>query len=562
MFRFKIISNHYNDLSSFGAHEDVDFYLEEDSWNDYWYYTMYHLHSAGPLTNGDVEYLGPIRIMRVGQQIDEKYVLRERVKNGIFTELPDDFVSLSFAIDLYRSLSAMLPKQEQRLEFMVAMNMIMEASGELYDRVKDDKCFNTSLLRDTTIKAYPLVMARSIMFSEHTLYDLLKQAISIHFKDCDKAIDIRFDHSSGKDDSKLLPSRMVAFIGENGCGKSSILYRIARILYASPDQRKRDKTLLELKPNNIGFSKLLIVSYSSFDNFLLPGLNVSDFRLILDKLNKADGRVYLCGLRDLKSEYELLINEGEGAVEKYMMGERTTNVQLKSPQALVHEFVYALGLIFSDPDRAALWYKFNVAVNRFGFEDFPDFSLDEVYDNVDLSAFDRYGERFSCMSTGWKFVLHSVANIVARIANHTLLLFDEPENHLHPPLLSFYLTQVRKLLHKYDSGMLISTHSPVVLQELYRENVYVIHRHGDMKSVSQPQIQTFGAGFGEINADVFFLNTDITNSYKLVDNAMDEIRMPQEVKPAIVIKRIEKHLGIELSSALKAYVISKVMSEA
>ena len=127
------------------------------------------------------------------------------------------------------------------------------------------------------------------------------------------------------------------------------------------------------------------------------------------------------------------------------------------------------------------------------------------------------------MSTGWKFVLHSMANIVARITHHTLLLFDEPENHLHPPLLSFFLTEVRKLLDEFDSGMLISTHSPVVLQELYRENVFVIHRHGDIKHVSQPQIQTFGAGFGEINADVFFLNSDNTNSYHIVDAALDAI---------------------------------------
>lgn len=563
MFKFQIIGWQFNNVSYLTARDGVDFFLEEDNWNDYWYYTMYHLHSTGRL-GGEAQYLGTIRIMKIGQQTGETNLLRKEFPDGVFTNLPDDFVSLSFSEDLYRALSHLLHTIDARSEFLQALNMILGADDDLYLRVKDDDCFNTSLLRDTTINAYPLSVGRSIMRSDHTLYDLLKQSISIHFTDCDNPIDIRFDHSFGKDQNKLLPSRIVSFIGENGCGKSSILYRIARILYASPDQRKQDNTLLSLIPNDIGFSKLIIVSYSSFDNFVLPGLSSSDFRLISDGLDKSDGRLYLCGMRDLKQEYQNLIELGEKAINEYIKDERTSNVILKSPQALTDEFIKAIMRILQDPDRVQLWDKFNARIKKFGFEDFPDFTFDDdarvaEWFNDQSSESHTVGTEFSKMSTGWKFVLHSMANIVARIVPHTLLLFDEPENHLHPPLLSFYLTEVRKLLDKYDAGMLISTHSPVVLQELYRENVYVIHRHGEMKHVTQPQIQTFGAGFGEINADVFFLNSDNTNSYKLVDKVLDDITVDVN-DPAKTIKRVERHLGVTLSSALKAYVIAKSVS--
>ncbi len=563
MFKFKIIGRCFNDASYQVADPDIDFFLEEDGWNDYWYYTMYHLHSTGRL-GGEVEYLGPIRIMRIGQKEYESNLLRNLFPEGVFSQLPDDFVSLSFSEDLYRSLGQLLHNLDEKATFLKSLNIILGRDDDLYDRVKNDECFRTSLLRDTTIKAYPLVVARTIMRSECNVYDLLTQEISIHFKDCDSPIEIRFDYSSGKDRNQLLPSRIVAFIGENGCGKSSILYRIARILYASPDQRKFDSTLKSLEPNDIGFSKLLIVSYSSFDNFVLPGLNRSDFRLIVDNIDKEDGRLYLCGLRDLKAEYKELIEEGDGAIDRYIKGERTGNVILKTPQSLTDEFFEALIRMLSDPKKVWLWNEFNNEVKRFGFEDFPDFAFDDtrVVDIFDQS--NRVGEiwkeQFAGMSTGWKFVLHSMANIVARITHHTLLLFDEPENHLHPPLLSFFLTEVRKLLDEFDSGMLISTHSPVALQELYRENVFVIHRHGDIKHVSQPQIQTFGAGFGEINADVFFLNSDNTNSYHIVDAALDAIAISKD-DPYRTIQRVERYLGITLSSALKAYVISKSVSD-
>ena len=86
-------------------------------------------------------------------------------------------------------------------------------------------------------------------------------------------------------------------------------------------------------------------------------------------------------------------------------------------------------------------------------------------------------ERFLSLSTGHKFFIHAYARLLAYMDDNCLLLFDEPENHLHPPLLSFMMAEIRKLLARTHSVMFIATHSPVILQETFAKNVFVVWKH-------------------------------------------------------------------------------------
>lgn len=53
---------------------------------------------------------------------------------------------------------------------------------------------------------------------------------------------------------------------------------------------------------------------------------------------------------------------------------------------------------------------------------------------------------FMGMSTGHKFVLHALINIIVHTEPRTLVLFDEPETHLHPPLLAVMMSAIRIIL--------------------------------------------------------------------------------------------------------------------
>ena len=97
---FKVISGCFNNVSVWShSGKDCDFYLEEDGWNDYSYYTLYHLHATRRLTgSAENEYLGYIRIMKIGQETGESNLVRAITQGRVFKSLPNNFVSLSLNV--------------------------------------------------------------------------------------------------------------------------------------------------------------------------------------------------------------------------------------------------------------------------------------------------------------------------------------------------------------------------------------------------------------------------------------------------------------------------------
>ena len=558
--RFQIISKCFQDASKIVVKQTAPmFFLEEDGWNDHDYYTMYHLHYAGAETEWIPQYFGPIRIMKYGQKEYESNLLRLEFPNLYFSNLPKTFVSLSLSKELYSNVCKILRNKQGRLQFIKSLNLLLSSKDNRYKQLENDDCFSKSLLRDTTIDNYVLTYARRCLLSEYTNYDLLKQSITLRFKDYKNNVTLKFDYSEGKHNSTMLPSRIVAFIGENGSGKSTLLYRIARLLYASPDQRKLDETVVSIRPNDIGFSKLIMVSYSAFDNFALPGISAADYKLICNGMNNPDSRFVFCGLRDINKEYSDRLKEiSKDTVEKHhiVVNERSATHYIKDPAILADEFVRTMDIIYRNNEKRKKWESFHKHLTERGIWDIPLF----------LQTLDPFGEEetryrdFNALSTGWKFVLHSISAIISNIESNTLFLFDEPENHLHPPLLSTYLTIIRNLLNDYDSAMLIATHSPVVIRELYSSNVFIVRRNKDIKVVFKPSIQTFGATFSEIQADVFNLNSDLAEFYDIIDAIVNSIPKNILNNPEIAINQIEKILGVDLSLQLRGYVISRIMT--
>lgn len=112
---------------------DVAFLLEENDWDDYGYQTTYHLHASKLLTGGKPEYLGSLRIMRKGQSTLEAYLLYRLFNNKAFSELPDDFVSLSMDVDLFMGINRYLDNKDDRWSLVKALHLILGANSEYYD---------------------------------------------------------------------------------------------------------------------------------------------------------------------------------------------------------------------------------------------------------------------------------------------------------------------------------------------------------------------------------------------------------------------------------------------
>ncbi|PJN92440.1 hypothetical protein CNY89_29680, partial [Amaricoccus sp. HAR-UPW-R2A-40] len=72
------------------------------------------------------------------------------------------------------------------------------------------------------------------------------------------------------------------------------------------------------------------------------------------------------------------------------------------------------------------------------------------------------------MSSGHAIIILTLTQLVAQVQEKSLVLMDEPESHLHPPLLSAFIRSLSRLLHRQNGVAIIATHSPVVLQEIPR----------------------------------------------------------------------------------------------
>jgi predicted ATP-binding protein involved in virulence len=173
-----------------------------------------------------------------------------------------------------------------------------------------------------------------------------------------------------------------------------------------------------------------------------------------------------------------------------------------------------------------------------------------------VGLFARYSEEeftefFRALSSGHKIVVKIILELIAYLEGEepTLVLIDEPETHLHPPLTAAFLRSVRECLETLNGFAVIATHSPVVLQELPSRYVRVLRRVGNRASMESPEIETFGEAIGSITQHVFNLDDGSTDWHATL-KALAENHS---------LKEIEELFGGDLGFAARSFVASERM---
>ena len=105
--------------------------------------------------------------------------------------------------------------------------------------------------------------------------------------------------------------------------------------------------------------------------------------------------------------------------------------------------------------------------------------------------------------------------MVANIRVDSLILYDEPETHLHPNAIVELMNSIYELVNEFESYCLIATHSPLVIRELFSKNVYVITRDADVPSLRRIRIESFGENLGVLNDEVFG-DSQVPKQYKKI----------------------------------------------
>lgn len=267
------------------------------------------------------------------------------------------------------------------------------------------------------------------------------------------------------------------------------------------------------------------MAFSAFDPFDLPVSGVSP----------SDGTPYsYIGLTDYAGD--------DGAI-------------LKSRPELHEEFVEALKFCFSELPRKQRWT--DVISILESDSNFADMKLLELlqYDSEELS--EAANKIIKRMSSGHAITILTMTQLVAKVEEKTLVLIDEPESHLHPPLLSALIRSLSQLLHRQNGVAIIATHSPVVLQEIPRSCVWKLYRERVSSEQSRPEIETFGENVGILTREVFRLEVEKSGFHTLLVDAVFAGGTYEEI-----LSHFGNSLGFEARGILRALTINRDVDRA
>jgi energy-coupling factor transporter ATP-binding protein EcfA2 len=290
----------------------------------------------------------------------------------------------------------------------------------------------------------------------------------------------------------------------------------------------------------LGFTRIIAISYSAFDGFELPGLTRAEREQMARDVSTGTGRYVFCGLRDIVSEFSEMANNASDKQER-VPPERTEKTKLKTLGALADEFTRTLAHIRAANDMDVLEDVTSPILRD------PSFGLS----TPDLAAVlgDNPREAFLGWSTGHKIVMHVAAAMTAHVQPRSLVLFDEPETHLHPPLLAAFMHTFRALLKRRSALAIVATHSPVVLQETLAQHIHVIRREGMITTASHTDIETFGENVGTITHSVFDLTSEVTDFHHILDALCER---------GATLEQLEANFPIGLSQQARAYVMMQL----
>lgn len=486
------------------------FVLEQDNWDDYGFRTQYHLSYVTLEESGQrvVDHIGPVKILRIGQVDNGKSHVNEN-----FDKLDDDFCSVGESLDYYQRLG-----QLSRLKRKQALTGLRDVVFDpaLKDIFRNEKGWSKSLFRDEKDDKY-LKTAYGLVTGDYTELPGEELAFSVKFDNWLNSLDFEFiNRRPYRHRRSILPGRIAVLVGANGSGKSTVLARIARLAFATIAERKEMKSLGALKPAGIGFPRIVTISFSAFDSFHLPGSNTRNRRKILDEMASGTGRFAYVGLRDLKAEGSRIARGAESEANPFGDADRLGATRLKSIEKIAEEFYLYLSQITDSTKFTILNELLSGLLEGSAFDELLDHDLNEWDKETILSTF------LKC-STGHKIAALVVTSLIAVTVPSSLVLFDEPETHLHPPLLAALMHAVRAIMENNNSFCIIASHSPVVVQETLGADVRVIKRDGDWAFAEGVNNETFGESIGLITSEVFGLNPEATDYHQILDNLVDRV---------------------------------------
>lgn len=494
--RFAVID--HTDLFADQA-EGTDALLVRDSWEDFGYRTTFTLFL---ILDGSPREIGTVKIGHSSMEENEERVVPMPAR---FSRLDHHFFSLGQDDGYYERLREIPGTYREE---------VLEA---LRDMAYSEDSFHTAMQHDVTRTS----LVRFVKLA--TVRGQLRRIASGGARR--DLFDIAYEPptSRGIEPPRLgfrvvpnsqPPSNVHALTGRNGVGKSYLLSHLARAVAAAEPQPNRLGQVIEYGREGRSFGNLVAVSFSAFDEFpLVEG----------DEMFTAS----YVGLR--------------------VPGARSP--KFKTPYTLRRDFRESIEACLTR-ERAERWIRALRTLDYAGSGFLEEGWLEDFQHTASPLVRGRKARAlFRGLSSGHKIVLLTMTRLVEHVDERTLVIIDEPEAHLHPPLLAAFMRALSDLLSDRNGLAIVATHAPVVLQEIPAHCVWKLHRYGQHLGADRPRIETYGENVGLLTHEVFGLEVAEAGFLRELRRLVEE-----DYSYEAVLDRFGHRLGGEARLVLSALI--------
>lgn len=497
------------------------FYLIPDNWDDWFEYEIsYYLW----IKDAEEKCVGRVKIA-------ERYQ-SERTASlpAQFETLGNDFVSIGFNEYYYEELKG----TNYREQILEALNDIAYDLN-LYEQVRDQKVTRIALMREySESKLKGQIHRMALGGARLTNYNFIYVFPFVNPL-THKKVEMTFEVVRDKKPA----SNIHVMIGKNGIGKTTI---IKKMIYAL-ERCCPVEDVGEVENDwSTDFANIVFVSFSAFDEPIFEENFPNKFPI----------------------QYKFV-----GLVK---------NKSIKSRDTLTEEFVECSFSFYQNASKMRLWkdtLKILESDNTFVEQEIDAWISDSIRTSLlqEIKGLLRNNEEsnvetgknllkqkhkervfplFSRLSSGHKIILLTIANLIDLVEEKTIVFLDEPEEHLHPPLVAAFIKALSNLLIYRNGVGIIATHSPVIVQEVPKKCVWILNRKGDYLIPRRPEIETYGENLGELTTEIFGYEVNNSGFHKEIEDA---VKISNSYEGARNI--FGNQLGKEAKSILRAYMYDK-----
>lgn len=421
------------------------------NWNDYGYSNWFALFYAE--TELNIACVGEIKLMCTEGNVMD-YIPRE------FEYLDERFCSIAINQSYYKNLHDHFDRGFA-VEVLKALRDCA-INVDIYEEFQHKREFEVSLTR--TLESERAVREGRYIFEgldvedaysfEYVFHPIYNPQAAATWK-------IEFEYESP------LYKRCAAVVGENGVGKTRLLTSFIKdLLTEAPAFNKKPL-----------FSSVIAISSTHLDDYL--------------RIENSNWKLPYCALV-VENDKKTAIDYAIASIEN-IIGRGT--VKGTSLLKIYSNFINSL--IWDDLDEMIIVYP----------SDKEELAGRQAYPN-------RNGVVASVkkMSSGQMHLFSLINKVFENIHFDALLVFDEPEVHLHPRMISEFFMLLSKLLRFFESYAIMATHSPLVVREVMGRNVFLMQKtEGNIPLLGHLDIETFGEDISLLYRKIF--NYDGSGSF-------------------------------------------------